>query len=36
MNPQEGPVYFCGDYLIGPNTGGALACGWLCAERVIR
>ena len=36
MNPQEGPVYFCGDYLIGPNTGGALACGWLCAELVIR
>ena len=33
--PQEGPVYFCGDYLIGPNAGAALASGWLCAERVV-
>jgi protoporphyrinogen oxidase len=33
-DPQEGPVYFCGDYLIGPNAGAALASGWLCAERV--
>ena len=33
-HPQEGPVYFCGDYLIGPNAGAALASGWLCAERV--
>ncbi|MCJ7661602.1 MAG: FAD-dependent oxidoreductase [Anaerolineales bacterium] len=32
--PQEGPVYFCGDYLIGPNAGAALASGWLCAQRV--
>jgi oxygen-dependent protoporphyrinogen oxidase len=33
-NPQEGPVYFCGDYLVGPNTGAALASGWLCAEKI--
>jgi protoporphyrinogen oxidase len=33
---QEGPVYFCGDYLAGPNAGAALATGWLCAERVLR
>jgi predicted NAD/FAD-dependent oxidoreductase len=35
QNPQEGPVYFCGDYLIGPNTGAALASGWFCAEEVL-
>lgn len=34
-NPQERPVYFCGDYLIGPNTGAALASGWQCAERIL-
>ena len=33
--PQEGPVYFCGDCLIGPNTGAALASGWQCADRVM-
>ena len=33
--PQEGPIYFCGDYLTGPNTGAALASGWFCAERVM-
>jgi oxygen-dependent protoporphyrinogen oxidase len=33
-DPQEGPIYFCGDYLIGPNAGAALASGWLCAERM--
>ncbi len=34
QNPQEGPVYFCGDYLVGPNTGAALASGWFCAEKI--
>ncbi|MCS7177981.1 MAG: NAD(P)/FAD-dependent oxidoreductase [Anaerolineae bacterium] len=35
-NPQEGPVYFCGDYLIAGSTGAALASGWQAAERVLR
>jgi oxygen-dependent protoporphyrinogen oxidase len=35
-NRQETPVYFCGDYEIGPNAGAALASGWLCAERVLQ
>lgn len=34
--PQEGPVYFCGDYLIAGSTGAALASGWQAAERVLR
>jgi oxygen-dependent protoporphyrinogen oxidase len=33
--PQEGPVYFCGDYFAGPSTGGALYTGLECAERVL-
>lgn len=33
--PQEGPVYFCGDYFAGPSTGGALFTGKECAERVL-
>lgn len=32
---QEKPVYFCGDYLAGPSTGGALYAGWDCAERLL-
>ena len=35
QNPQEKPIYFCGDYLIGPSTGSALASGWMCAERAL-
>jgi protoporphyrinogen/coproporphyrinogen III oxidase len=35
-NPQEGPVYFCGDYLAGPSTGGALYTGMECAQRVLQ
>lgn len=35
QDPQEGPIYFCGDYLIGPNTGAALASGWQCADRIL-
>jgi protoporphyrinogen oxidase len=35
-DPQEGPVYFCGDYFAGPSTGGALHTGKECAERVLR
>lgn len=35
-NMQENPVYFCGDYLAGPSTGGALYAGWDCAERVLK
>jgi protoporphyrinogen oxidase len=34
-NPQEGPVYFCGDYFAGPSTGGALYTGMECAQRVL-
>ena len=34
-NPQEGSVYFCGDYLTGPSTGSALASGWQCADRIL-
>jgi predicted NAD/FAD-dependent oxidoreductase len=26
-NPHEGPVYFCGDYLAGLNTGAASGSG---------
>ncbi|MCX7681544.1 MAG: FAD-dependent oxidoreductase [Anaerolineae bacterium] len=35
-NPQEGPVYFCGDYLIAGSAGAALASGWQAAERILR
>ena len=35
-DPQEGPLYFCGDYFAGPSTGGALYTGMECAERVLR
>lgn len=34
-DPQEGPVYFCGDYFAGPSTGGALYTGKDVAERVM-
>ncbi len=34
-NPQEGPVYFCGDYFAGPSTGAALYTGMECAQRVL-
>ncbi|MCZ7546269.1 MAG: FAD-dependent oxidoreductase [Anaerolineae bacterium] len=34
-NPQEGPVYFCGDYFIGPSAGSALVSGWQCADRLL-
>lgn len=34
-DPQEGPVYFCGDYFAGPSTGGALYSGMECAMRVL-
>ncbi len=34
-DPQEGPIYFCGDYFAGPSTGGALFSGWECADRVL-
>ncbi len=33
--PQEGPVFFCGDYFAGPSTGGALYTGKECAQRVL-
>lgn len=35
-NPQEGPVYFCGDYFITGSTGAALASGWQAADRVLQ
>jgi len=34
-DPQEGPVYFCGDYFAGPSTGGALFTGNECAQRLL-
>jgi oxygen-dependent protoporphyrinogen oxidase len=34
-NPQEGPVYFCGDYLVGPSAGSAIASAWQCVDRVM-
>lgn len=34
-DPQEGPVYFCGDYLAGPSTGGALFTGVDCSQRLL-
>lgn len=34
-DPQEGPVFFCGDYLAGPGTGAALFTGWECADRLL-
>jgi len=34
-DPQENPVYFCGDYFAGPSTGGALYTGNECAERLL-
>jgi protoporphyrinogen oxidase len=35
QDPQEGPVYFCGDYFAGPSAGGALYTGQECAGRVL-
>jgi len=35
-DPQENPVYFCGDYLAGPGTGAALFTGREAAARVLR
>jgi oxygen-dependent protoporphyrinogen oxidase len=35
QNPQEGPVYFCGDYFAGPSTGGALYSGKEAAQRLV-
>ena len=34
-DPQESPVYFCGDYLVMGSAGSALASGQECAERII-
>jgi oxygen-dependent protoporphyrinogen oxidase len=34
-NPQEAPIFFCGDYFAGPSTGGALYTGKECAARVL-
>jgi oxygen-dependent protoporphyrinogen oxidase len=34
-DPQEGPVYFCGDYFAGPSTGGALYSGKEAAQRLL-
>jgi oxygen-dependent protoporphyrinogen oxidase len=34
-DPQEKPVFFCGDYFAGPSTGGALFTGYECSERVL-
>ena len=35
-DPQEGPVYFCGDYFAGPSTGGALFTGLECVGRLLK
>ena len=34
-NPQEDPVFFCGDYFAGPSTGAALYTGREAAERLL-
>ncbi|NIS81352.1 MAG: FAD-dependent oxidoreductase [Anaerolineales bacterium] len=34
-DPQEDPVFFCGDYFAGPSTGGALYTGMECAARLL-
>lgn len=34
-NPQEGPIYFCGDYFAGPSTGAALYTGLECVNRIL-
>jgi oxygen-dependent protoporphyrinogen oxidase len=34
-DPGENPIYFCGDYLIGPSAGSALASGWHCVDRLL-
>ncbi len=34
-DPQESPVFFCGDYFAGPSTGGALYTGNECAQRIL-
>jgi len=36
QDPQEGPVFFCGDYFAGPSTGGALYTGLECAGRTLK
>ncbi len=33
-NPQETPIFFCGDYLIMGSAGSAMASGWQCVERI--
>lgn len=35
QDPQENPVFFCGDYFAGPSTGGALYSGKEAAARVL-
>ena len=35
-DPQESPIYYCGDYLILGSAGSALASGWQCADRIDR
>ncbi len=35
-DPQEDPVFFCGDYFAGPSTGGALYTGLECAQRILK
>lgn len=34
-DPQENPIYFCGDYFAGPSTGGALYSGREAALRLL-
>jgi oxygen-dependent protoporphyrinogen oxidase len=34
-DPQEGPVFFCGDYLAGPSVAGAMYTGLECADRLM-
>lgn len=36
QNPQEGPIFFCGDYFAGPSTGGASYSGRECVERLLK
>ena len=35
QEPQEDPIFFCGDYFAGPSTGAALFTGRECAQRLL-
>lgn len=36
MRPRGGPIYACGDYLVGPSIDAALSSGWQCAGEIMQ